>query len=246
MNRKTLISFIAMLVITMVIAGCKTTTKAPPAPPISATLTASPDSIQAGQSSTLTWSTQSATSATVDQGVGTVDVNGSKTVSPTTTTTYTLTATDASGKTTSATATVSVTAAPTPTPAPTPIPTPMPQATPDISALFSQAAQDIYFDYDKADIRSSEQPKVATLAAFLNQYSSVSVQIEGNADERGSTEFNLALGDKRANAVKDALVAAGVSADRLKTISYGKEKPVCSDATEDCWQKNRHDHFSQQ
>ncbi len=244
MNRKMLISSIAVLVIILGLAGCgKKKIPTPPAPPVNATLSASPDTIQAGQSTTLTWTTQSATSASIDQGIGKVDVNGSKTVSPAGSTTYTLTATDAAGKTATATATVTV-ATPTPTPVPvvaaTPMPTPAP--TPD----FAANSQDVYFDYDKAEIRPSEQPKVAALASFLNANSSISVQIEGNADERGSTEYNLALGDKRANAVKEALVAAGVSADRLKTISYGKEKPVCTESNEDCWQKNRHDHFTQQ
>jgi peptidoglycan-associated lipoprotein len=70
------------------------------------------------------------------------------------------------------------------------------------------------------------------------------VQIEGNADERGSTEYNLALGERRADAAKQALISAGVSADALKTISYGKEKPQCTESNEDCWQKNRRDHFT--
>jgi peptidoglycan-associated lipoprotein len=70
------------------------------------------------------------------------------------------------------------------------------------------------------------------------------VQLEGNCDERGSAEYNIGLGDRRATAAKDFLVQLGVPADKLKTVSYGKERPVCTDANEDCYQKNRHDHFA--
>jgi peptidoglycan-associated lipoprotein len=77
----------------------------------------------------------------------------------------------------------------------------------------------------------------------MGQHPGWKVRIEGNCDERGSTEYNLTLGEERANAAKQALTQAGVSGDRLQIISYGKEKPVCTEANEDCWQKNRHDHF---
>ena len=79
--------------------------------------------------------------------------------------------------------------------------------------------------------------------AFLNQHSSINVTVEGHCDDRGSTEFNLALGDQRASAVKNALTAGGLSASRIKTISYGKEKPFCSESNEACWQQNRRGHF---
>jgi peptidoglycan-associated lipoprotein len=103
---------------------------------------------------------------------------------------------------------------------------------------------DIYFDYDKYDLRSDAQQALATAAQVISQHPSWKVRIEGNCDDRGSTEYNLTLGSNRAQSAKDALTRAGVSADQLTTISYGKEKPVCTAATEDCWQKNRHDHFT--
>jgi peptidoglycan-associated lipoprotein len=78
---------------------------------------------------------------------------------------------------------------------------------------------------------------------FLTQHPEVNFTIEGHCDERGSTEYNIALGDKRATSVKSALVAAGVSASRIKTISYGKEKPFCMESNEACWQQNRRGHF---
>jgi len=109
--------------------------------------------------------------------------------------------------------------------------------------MFAQNVKDVYFDYDKADLRGDQQTAVQADAAFLQQHPNMSVTIEGHCDERGSTEYNLALGDNRASAVKNGLVAAGVSADRVKTVSYGKEKPFCSESNESCWQQNRRGHF---
>jgi peptidoglycan-associated lipoprotein len=103
--------------------------------------------------------------------------------------------------------------------------------------------KDIYFDYDKADVRPDQQSLVQANAAFLQQHPNMSVTLEGHCDERGSTEYNLALGDNRASAVKNALVAAGVPADRIKTVSFGKEKPFCTASNEACWQQNRRGHF---
>src|SRR6266567_3735557 len=125
-------------------------------------------------------------------------------------------------------------------------PTPPPAATqPSMTdeQLFAQNAKDIYFDYDKSDVRSSEQSSIQADVAFLQQHSSVSFTLEGHCDERGSTEYNLALGDNRASAVKNALVGAGIAADRIKTVSYGKEKPFCTESNETCWQQNRRGHF---
>jgi peptidoglycan-associated lipoprotein len=80
-------------------------------------------------------------------------------------------------------------------------------------------------------------------AQFLGQHTNILITIEGHCDERGSTEYNLALGDRRANSVKNALTQAGLSASRVKTISYGKEKPFCTESNETCWQQNRRGHF---
>jgi len=102
----------------------------------------------------------------------------------------------------------------------------------------------VYFDYDKSGVRSDQAPVAQNDAAFLAQHPAINVVIEGHCDDRGSEEYNLALGDSRANAVKNALLAEGVTADRIKTVSYGKEKPFCSQENEQCWQQNRRDHFS--
>ena len=124
---------------------------------------------------------------------------------------------------------------------PPPPPPPKPSATEE--ELFAQNVRDIFFDYDKYDIRADQAGAVQADAQFLNQHSHINFTVEGHCDERGSTEYNLALGDNRANAVKNALVQAGVSASRIKTISYGKEKPFCTESNEQCWQQNRRGHF---
>jgi peptidoglycan-associated lipoprotein len=111
-----------------------------------------------------------------------------------------------------------------------------------------QQGQDAYFDFDKSDIRPDARDALTRDGALLKQIfaqdPSFTVIVEGHSDERGSAEYNLALGDRRATAAKDFLVQSGVAADHLKTISYGKERPQCTDATEECWQKNRRAHLA--
>jgi peptidoglycan-associated lipoprotein len=234
-NRIVVLGVLAFL---MVASGCKKKEAAPPPPPppktVVANLTANPTSIEAGQSATLTWSTENATDVALDGNK--VDPSGSQTVSPTQTTTYHLTAKGAAG-TQEATAQVSVTPKATPTPTPAPTPT----VTDD--QLFAQMVKDVYFDYDKADLRPDAQQSLAQAAQLIKQ-KGWKVQIEGNCDDRGSTEYNLSLGEHRADSAKQALLQAGVGADAIKTISYGKEKPQCTEQNEDCWQKNRRDHFT--
>ncbi len=205
----------------------------PPPPTPTATLTANPETIDKGQSTTLTWQTSNATDISIE-GVGAVQPNGTQQVTPTESTTYTLTAKGAGG-TQTATARVTVNAPPPPPPPPPPSLTE--------EQLFAQNVKDVYFDYDKSDVRADQQSLVQADAAFLQQHPNMSVTIEGHCDERGSTEYNLALGDNRASAVKNALVAAGVPADRVKTVSFGKEKPFCTESNEACWQQNRRGHF---
>ncbi len=207
----------------------------PPPPPAAptASLTASPETIDKGQSSTLTWQTTNATDVSID-GIGAVQPSGTQQVNPSDSTTYTLTAKGAGG-TQTATARVTVNAPPPP---PTTTTTNLTE-----EQMFSQNMKDIYFDYDKSDVRPSEQTSIQADVAFLQQHSNISFTIEGHCDERGSTEYNLALGDNRASAVKNALVAAGITADRIKTVSFGKEKPFCTESNESCWQQNRRGHF---
>lgn len=237
-SKSSRIFVLGVLALLMVASGCKK--KPPVTPPVpppkapTATLTASPDSIQRGQSATLNWNTQDATDIALDGNK--VDASGQQTVSPTETTTYHLTA-KGPGGTQEATAQITVSAPPPPAPTPTPAP----QITDD--QLFAQSVQDVYFEYDKADIRPADQQALAQAAQLIKQ-KGWKVQIEGNCDERGSTEYNLSLGEHRADSAKQVLIQNGVSADSLKTISYGKEKPQCTDSNDACWQKNRRDHFT--
>ena len=224
----------------MTLSACAKKAAPPPPPPPpppapaapTASISVSPNSIQAGQSASLTWQTTNATDVSID-GIGAVQANGSQSVSPTDSTTYHLTAKGAGGSQ-EASARITVTAAAAPPPPP-------PSVTDQ--ELFSQKVKDVYFDYDKSDVRADQQGSLQADVQFLSAHPNVNFTIEGHCDERGSTEYNIALGDKRANAVKNALVAAGVNASRIKTISYGKEKPFCSESNEACWQQNRRGHF---
>jgi len=224
----------------LTLGACKKKAAPPPPPPPpppaapTASISVSPNSIQAGQSASLTWQTSNATDVSID-GIGAVQPNGSQSVSPTDSTTYHLVA-KGSGGTQEATARLTVTPVPPPPP---------PPPTPTVSDedLFSQNIKDVYFDYDKSDIRADQQSSVQADVQFLSQHGNINILIEGHCDERGSTDYNIALGDQRASAVKNALTAAGINASRIKTISYGKEKPFCTESNEACWQQNRRGHF---
>jgi peptidoglycan-associated lipoprotein len=114
---------------------------------------------------------------------------------------------------------------------------------PDWDKLFLENVRDAYFDFNKADIRTDARQALGQTADFLRKYPQMKVTIEGHCDERGSTEYNIALGDRRASAVKNYLVQLGIAADRMTTVSYGKEKPFCTESNEECWQRNRVGHF---
>jgi len=237
------------------VQGCKKKPPPPPPPPTRSepaptptvaratidSFTAEPSTIERGQSSTLSWTISNATDMTISQGVGPVQSRGSHQVFPTSTTTYTLTANGPGGSDTRS-VTVTVAAAPAPPP-----PT---NTGPRLSSaeMLQQQAQDAYFDYDKSDIRSDARDALTHDAGLLKQIfqqdPNFTVVVEGHCDERGSAEYNLALGDRRATSAKEFLVQLGVPADRIKTISYGKERPQCTEANEECWQKNRRAHLS--
>ena len=104
--------------------------------------------------------------------------------------------------------------------------------------------QEVHFDYDRADIREADRSVMAKNAEALKRFDFMKVTVEGHCDERGSVEYNLALGERRAKAAYDYLVQLGVPADRLKTVSYGKEVPLCTDASEACWARNRRAKFT--
>jgi peptidoglycan-associated lipoprotein len=256
-KRKVGVIWIA-LSLAMFAAGCKKKAPPPPPPPPPAPVeapkpeppraptvaqfTAEPTSIQRGQSSTLRWEvTGNVTSVSIDQTIGTVQNTGNRRVFPSDSTTYTLTATGPGGSTTSS-ATVSVTSPPPPPPPPAAAPTVT------LEQRLGSDVQDAYFDYDKSDIRGDARDALtrdaAAIKTILNDFPNASIVVEGHCDERGSAEYNLGLGDRRASAAKDFLVQLGVPGDRLKTISYGKERPQCTQSSEDCWQKNRRAHFS--
>ena len=110
--------------------------------------------------------------------------------------------------------------------------------------LFARNVKDVLFDFNNADIRTDQTPTAQGDAAFLSQHPAIKVVVEGHCDDRGSEEYNLALGTSRAEALKRALSQQGVSQDRIKTISYGKEKPFCTEDNDQCWQQNRVDHFA--
>jgi peptidoglycan-associated lipoprotein len=103
---------------------------------------------------------------------------------------------------------------------------------------------EVYFDLDRADIRDADRATLTKNADALKKFDFLRVTVEGHCDERGTVEYNLALGERRAKAAYDYLVSLGVPADRLKTVSYGKEVPVCQQSGEECWQRNRRAHFT--
>lgn len=234
---------VLLLIVLIGAAGCKKKQKplppvetAPPpttAPAPTAQLTATPSSITAGDQVVLTWRTTDATTVSID-GIGDVPTSGVKNVNPTASTSYHLVA-RGDGGTADATARVTVN---------TPPAVQVPTTTMSAEEEFKANVQDIFFDYDAADIRADAQSTLSRDAAFLNSHPTIKVVIGGYCDERGSNEYNLQLGQTRAEAARNALVNAGVSASRLRVISYGKEKPFCSESTEDCWQQNRRAGFT--
>ncbi len=132
-------------------------------------------------------------------------------------------------------------------PAVTPSSAPSAPVTAPTSSIMPGSAEDlrvnvgdtVHFDYNKYAILDADKGTLQRQATWLAKYPSVRITIEGHADERGTREYNLALGARRANAVKEFLVSLGVSAGRVETISYGKERPICSESTEACWAQNR-------
>ena len=215
----------------------------PPAKPSISQFVAEPSTIQRGQSATLRWEVSNATEIAINQGIGAVQARGTRQVFPNDTTTYTLTV-KGPGGTDTRSATVGVTVPPPPPPPPPP-----PKAAKrTLSEMLSTEVQDAFFDYDKSDIREDARAVLTrnanALRTILNEYPSGSILIEGHCDERGSAEYNLGLGDRRAASAKEFLVQLGLPAARLKTVSYGKERPQCTESNESCWQRNRRAHFA--
>lgn len=242
-SRTKLAIAIVALASLMVIAGCRRPQPAPPPPPPpppaaapTASLSANPSTIQQGQSTQLTWRTENADQVMIE-GIGSVERSGSRAVTPDASTTYRLVA-RGSGGTQDATARVTVT--------PAPPPPPVAEPTVGEAELFARNVRPVFYDYDSYAIRADAQAVLQQNAQFLQQHPNIRITIEGHCDERGSTEYNLALGDNRALAARDALVQLGVRSDRIRVISFGKEKPFCTESNEQCWQQNRRGHFVMQ
>jgi peptidoglycan-associated lipoprotein len=252
MQRKRSIWLITLsLSLVILAAGCKKKEPTPPPPPPppppvskpapaqpTVSLSAEPSSIERGKSATLKWTSSNADSASLDQGIGTVQTSGSREVFPTQSTDYRITV-KGPGGTASASATVTVRTPPPPPPPPPP--------TTNFSDELTSRVRDAYFDYDKSNIRSDAEDALRSNASALKeifgQFSNGRVTIEGHCDERGTNEYNLALGDRRSTAARDFLVNLGVPASKLSTVSYGEERPQCTEENEGCWQRNRRAHF---
>ena len=211
-------------------------TAAPPPPAPTITLRAAPAAINRGQSTSLEWEAKNATSVRIQPDLGNVQLQDSRPVTPASSVTYTATATGPGGSVSdTARVTVRIPAAA----APAPRPEPRTEARHSMDEMFRQNVQTIYFDFDKSDVRYDQVPRLEANSSWLKGHRGIKFRIEGHCDERGSEEYNLALGDRRANRVKEFLVKEGVDSSSINTISYGEERPVCREATEDCYQRNR-------
>jgi peptidoglycan-associated lipoprotein len=260
MHKHKLLPIVLASSLLMVAAGCKKKFPAaapPPVPKVQAAapprpspktptisrFVAEPSTIERGQAATLGWSTADATGASIEPGVGMVPVNGSRQVYPTIGVTYTLSVTGPGGHA-SATTTVRVS---TPPSAPPPPPT-QPKIT--FGETLGRDTRDALFDFDKSDLRPDARAALTkdadALKRILRDFNNENVVVEGHCDERGSAEYNLGLGDRRAKAAQEYLVEFGVPANRLRAVSYGKERPQCTESNEECWQKNRRAHLSPQ
>jgi peptidoglycan-associated lipoprotein len=189
--------------------------------------------VSAGDQVALSWRTTDATTVSID-GIGEVPSSGVRTVTPTSSTSYHVVATGPGGNA-DATARVTVNAPPAVV---------VPTTSMSSEEEFKAHVQDAFFDYDTYDIRNDAQAVLSQDASYLVGHPEIRVVIGGYCDERGSNEYNLALGQNRADAAKNALVTAGVAANRIRVVSYGKEKPFCSESTEECWQQNRRAGFT--
>jgi peptidoglycan-associated lipoprotein len=235
-GKVTLLTLTLVLSAIVLLGGCakKRVAAVPQTPPPqpaapTATIAASPETVTAGQPTTITWKADNANDITIS-GIGTVPASGSRQLTPAESTTYTLMAKGPGGSA-DANARVTVNAAPRPEP-------------PAISEeeLFRKNVHDVFFAYDKYEVDTEGHDAVASTAKFMADHPNLKLKIEGHCDERGSIEYNLALGENRAAAVKTELTKLGVSADRISTTSFGKEKPFCTESNEECWAQNRRGH----
>jgi peptidoglycan-associated lipoprotein len=258
-SNRALVAFTSCLILLASACGKKAPVAPPPPPPPNAGNTApsvaqpptvtefrvEPSSIERGQSAVLRWTVANSNGVALNNGIGTVPAIGTRRVNPTETTTYSLTASGPGGPDATATATLTVTS---------PLPPPPPPTSGNtnrggtLESRVQSDLQDALFDYDSNNIRDDSRTILAADAEALKRifadFPRATIIVEGHCDERGSAEYNLGLGDRRASAARDYLTQLGVPADRMKTVSYGKERPTCTEGAESCWQKNRRAHFS--
>jgi len=205
----------------------------PPQPQPSVSLSVYPQEIKKGESAKLTWEAKNATDVTIES-LGSIDLNGSMSVNPAESTTYHIVAKGPGGSS-DATARLTVSVPPAPVTA---------VVQPSLRELFERNVKDAYFAYDSYDIDSETWQMLSSNANFLQEHPELTFTVVGHCDERGSEEYNLALGASRAEAVKQALVKHGVGGNRIATNSVGKEQPFCTDSNEECWHLNRRGHFT--
>src|SRR5580698_1299434 len=199
------------------VASSPTAAPSGPGIPVIAEFSVEPSAIERGQSAVLRWNVTGANNVAIDNGFGTVPPSGTQRV----------------------------------TPAPAAPPAPVTRNRGPIGTLEGRVQSDLrdaLFDYDSNNIRDDARAALTgdfdALKRILADFPNAIINVEGHCDERGSAEYNLGLGDRRASSARDFLTQLGVPADRLKTISYGKERPVCTESDESCWQRNRRAHFS--
>ncbi len=227
-----------MTALVAMLSGCPSKTPvaqapppAPPPPSPTASIDVAPSTVQQGQPVTITWKTENASDVAIEQ-IGAVEPSGSRTLTPTESITYHLTAKGPGGVQESD-ARVTVVAASAQGTGPS-----------DESAPSDANRLDVFFDLDDFSIRPDQVATIRSDAEFLKEHADMRIVVEGHCDELGSTEYNLALGDKRAVEVMIALEKAGINAARMRTVSYGKELPVCTEQSEGCWRLNRRAHIT--
>jgi len=208
--------------------------------------TVEPSTIDRGSSATLKWSVSGANYISIDV-FGAVQATGSRNVTPYDTITYHLKAEGTAG---TSTAETTLTVNPGNPAVPPPV---TGDGGSNVSHLslpdrVAQQIKDVFFAYDQNDISGEAQgiltADATAIKSILQDFPNASLIVEGHCDERGSAEYNLGLGDRRATSTKEFLVQLGVPAGRLRTVSYGKERPQCTEATEDCYARNRRAHIT--
>ena len=211
-------------------------TPEPDVPSPTVEITASPNTIERGKQTTLKWKATYATSVIIDAGVGNVSEKGQLVVSPLESTTYTATATGTGGETKASTRVTVVMESPSAFVSVTDIE--------ELQKAINEGhIRPIFFDYDRAILTPKAKAILKENARWIGQFVDAKLIIEGHCDERGTEEYNLALGDRRAQAARNYLVQLGIASDRLMSLSFGEERPFTPGHAENAWRLNRRAHF---